>query len=78
MGKVDLCPFPGKSVIGLTGVLLAEILRIGNLAKNGWEAISTDQLAGEIFASDKQVANLLLGGGARRFSMSGESLTKSR
>ena len=63
MGKVDFMrPFPGKSVIGLTGGIAcgkSSVLEI--FAKNGWEAISTDQLAGEIFASDKQVANLLLG-----------------
>ena len=63
MGKVvSMCPFPGKSVIGLTGGIAcgkSSVLEI--FAKNGWEAISTDQLAGEILASDKQVADLLLG-----------------
>ena len=54
-------PFPGKSVLGLTGGIAcgkSSVLEI--FAKNGWEAISTDQLAGEILASDKQVAGLLL------------------
>ena len=54
-------PFPGKSVIGLTGGIAcgkSSVLEI--FAKNGWEAISTDQLAGEILACDKQVADLLL------------------
>ena len=63
MGKVDFMrPFPGKSVIGLTGGIAcgkSSVLEI--FAENGWEAISTDQLAGEILASDKQVADLLLG-----------------
>ena len=55
-----MTPFPGKSVIGLTGGIAcgkSTVLEI--FAKNGWEAISTDQLAGEILASDKQVASLL-------------------
>ena len=54
-------PFPGKSVVGLTGGIAggkSSVLEI--FAKNGWEAISTDQLAGEILTSDEQVANLLL------------------
>ena len=59
---VSMCPFPGKSVIGLTGGIAcgkSSVLEI--FAKNGWEAISTDKLAGEILTSDKQVADLLLG-----------------
>ena len=63
MGKiVRMCPFPGKSVIGLTGGIAcgkSSVLEI--FAKNGWEAISPDKLAGEILTSDKQVADLLLG-----------------
>ncbi len=54
-------PFPGKSVVGLTGGIAcgkSSVLEI--FAKNGWEAISTDQLAGEILTSDKQVTDLLL------------------
>ena len=54
-------PFPGKSVVGLTGGIAcgkSSVLEI--FAKNGWQAISTDQLAGEILTSDEQVANLLL------------------
>jgi len=59
---VSMCPFPGKSVIGLTGGIAcgkSSVLEI--FARNGWEAISTDKLAGEILTSDKQVADLLLG-----------------
>ena len=63
MGKVvRMCPFPGKSVIGLTGGIAcgkSSVLEI--FARNGWGAISTDKLAGEILTSDKQVADLLLG-----------------
>ena len=63
MGKVvSMCPFPGKSVIGLTGGIAcgkSSVLEI--FARNGWGAISTDKLAGEILTSDKQVADLLLG-----------------
>jgi len=58
---VCMYPFPGKSVVGLTGGIAcgkSSVLEI--FAKNGWEAISTDQLAGEILTSDEQVANLLL------------------
>ena len=54
-------PFPGKSVVGLTGGIAcgkSSVLEI--FAKNGWQAISTDQLAGEILTSDKQVTDLLL------------------
>ena len=54
-------PFPEKSVVGLTGGIAcgkSSVLEI--FAKNGWEAISTDQLAGEILTSDEQVADLLL------------------
>ncbi len=54
-------PFPGKSVVGLTGGIAcgkSSVLEI--FAKNGWEAISTDQLAGEILSSDEHVADLLL------------------
>ena len=54
-------PFPGKSVIGLTGGIAcgkSSVLEI--FAKNGWEAISTDKLAGEILTSDEQVADLLI------------------
>lgn len=62
MGKVvTMYPFPGKSVIGLTGGIAcgkSSVLEI--FAKNGWEAISTDKLAGEILTSDEQVADLLL------------------
>lgn len=53
-------PFPGKSVIGLTGGIAcgkSSVLEI--FAQNGWEAISTDKLASEILTSDKQVADLL-------------------
>jgi dephospho-CoA kinase len=58
---VTMYPFPGKSVIGLTGGIAcgkSSVLEI--FAKNGWEAISTDKLAGEILTSDEQVADLLL------------------
>ena len=62
MGKVvTMYPFPGKSVIGLTGGIAcgkSSVLEI--FAKNGWEAISTDKLAGEILTSDEQVADLLI------------------
>ena len=78
MGKVDFMPlFSGKVRHRLTGVLLAGNPPYWKSCQERMEAISTDQLAGEILASDKQVANLLLGRWGKRFSMSGESLTKA-
>jgi len=53
-------PFPGKSVIGLTGgIACGKSTALQMFARCGWSAISTDQLAGEILADDKNVSDLL-------------------
>ena len=57
-----MCPFSGKSVVGLTGGIACGKSTVLELfGKNGWHAISTDELAGEILASDEEVADLLKG-----------------
>jgi len=54
-------PFPGKSVVGLTGgIACGKTFVLEILAKNGWEAISTDKLSREILATDTQIADLII------------------
>ena len=58
----SMCPFPGKSVVGLTGgIACGKSAALEIFLKNGWEAISTDQLAAEILATDQTVREQLLG-----------------
>ena len=70
-------PFPGKTVIGLTGgIASGKSTALKIFEQLGWETISVDSIVSEFLEKDERVRDTLRKGGGMSYFFLEESLTK--